>query len=126
MRVFYFICFFIFLFSCSNIDFVLQKNNEETNKLLHKTIVNIQGAPNNIIGEEIVRVFGMPKTNQYEVFVNFQEEKKNRIVNTNQVATKIEYQITGEYTLKKYGENCSLLKERVISKTISPNIKAES
>ena len=116
MRVFYFICFFACLFSCSNIDFVLQKNNEEANKLLHKTIVSIQETPNKIIGEEIVRFFGIPKTNEYEVFINFQEEKKNRIVNTNQVATKIEYQITGDYTLKKYGGHCTLLKEKFITK----------
>jgi len=104
-----------FLFSCSNIEFVL-KNNSVTNPLKEITEVLVDKNANPIVSEELTNFFGAPKTLKYKLVVSFSENTTNRVVKTNQVASKVDFEILLEYTLLNKTKNCIIVVDSSLSR----------
>ena len=109
-----------FVFSCSNIEFVL-KDNALTNPLKEKTMLLIDKNSEDRFVRGLYSRFGNNKTYEYILKTKFSENKENRIVKTNQVAEKIEYTIKVDYNVFYKTSECKIFNKTVISKfSITP------
>ena len=107
--------FLFFIFSCSNIEFVL-KENSETNPLKEKTVLlNDENSEERFI-RGLYSYFGNNENYEYILKTKFTERKENRIVKNNQVAEKIEYTLTVDYDLFYKTSECKIFNKTVISK----------
>ena len=104
-----------FVFSCSNIEFVL-KDNVLTNPLKDKTMLLIDKNSEDRFARELYSRFGNNKTYEYILKTKFSENKENRIVKTNQVAEKIEYTIEVDYSVFYKTSECKIFNKKIISK----------
>ena len=76
-----------FVFSCSNIEFVL-KDNSQTNPLKDKTILLMDKNSEERFVRGLYSYFGNKKEYDYILKTKFFEKKENRIIKSNQVAEK--------------------------------------
>jgi len=109
---------FIFLFivfSCSNIEFVLEKN-QNTNILRGKTALLIDTSTEEKFTRKLYSFFGNSEEFEYILKTNFLEKKENRIVKTNQVAEKIEYTLEADYELFYKTSRCKIFNKTIVSK----------
>ena len=104
-----------FVFSCSNIEFVL-KDNALTNPLKDKTMLLIDKNSEERFVRELYSRFGNNETYEYILKTKFSENKENRIVKTNQVAEKIEYTIEVDYNVFYKTSECKIFNKKIISK----------
>ena len=104
-----------FVFSCSNIEFVL-KDNVLTNPLKDKTMLLIDKNSEDRFVRRLYSRFGNNETYEYILKTKFSENKENRIVKTNQVAEKIEYTIEVDYTVFYKTNECKIFNKKIISK----------
>ena len=104
-----------FVFSCSNIEFVL-KDSDLTNPLKDKTMLLIDKNSEDRFARELYSRFGNNKTYEYILKTKFSENKENRIVKTNQVAEKIEYTIEVDYKVFYETSECKIFDKKIISK----------
>ena len=104
-----------FVFSCSNIEFVL-KDNALTNPLKEKTMLLIDKNSEDRFVRELYSRFGNNETYEYILKTKFSENKENRIVKTNQVAEKIEYTIEVDYNVFYKTSECKIFNKKIISK----------
>ena len=104
-----------FVFSCSNIEFVLKDKNP-TNPIKNKTVL----LPDKNSDERFVRglysYFGNSEKYEYILKTTFLEKKENRIVKNNQVAAKIEYTLEINYNLFYKTRKCKIYNKTIISK----------
>ena len=91
-------CFLLFVFSCSNIEFVLKDSNG-TNPLKNKTALLMDKGLEKRFVSRLYSYFGNNKNYEYILKTTFLEKKENRIVKNNQVAEKIEYTLEIDYDL---------------------------
>ena len=107
--------FFLFIFSCSNIEFLLKEDNQ-SNPLKDKTMLLI----NKNLEEKFIRglysYFGNNKKYDYLLKTEYLEKKENRIVKNNQVAEKIDYTLKVNYELFYKTSECKIFKKTIISK----------
>ena len=117
----YIACYFLlFIFSCSNIEFVL-KENKQTNPLKDKTILLIDKGSEEKFVRGLYSYFGNNEKYEYILKIKFLEKKENRIVKKNQVAEKIEYTLKVDYELFYKTSECKIFNKTVISKfSITP------
>ena len=95
----YLTCFFLlFVFSCTNIEFVL-KNNIQTSPLKDKTLLLVDKNLEERFVKGLYSKFGNNAKYEYILKTTFIEKKENRIVKNNQVAEKIEYTLEVNYDL---------------------------
>ena len=106
---------FFLVFSCSNIEFVLKKNNE-TNVLKNKTILLVDKNSDERFVRDLYSYFGNNEKYDYILKTKFSEKKENRIVKNNQVAEKIEYTLRVDYDLFYKSSECKIFKKTIISK----------
>ena len=112
----YIVCSFLFfVFSCSNIEFVL-KDNSQTNPLKDKTTLLIDKGTEEKFLRSLFSYIGNNKKYEYILKIKFLESKENRIVKKNQVAEKIEYTIEVNYDLFYKTTECKIFNKKVISK----------
>ena len=112
----YITCFFLFfIFSCSNIEFVL-KNNSEKNPLKEKTVLLNDKNPEERFIRGLYSYFGNSKKYEYILKTTFLEGKENRIVKNNQVAQKIEYTLKANYELFYKTSECKIFNKTIITK----------
>ena len=112
----YLICFFLlFIFSCTNIEFVL-KDNGQTNPLKDKTVLLMDKNLEKRFVQGLYSNFGNNEQFEYILKTTFIEKKENRIVKNNQVAEKIEYTLQAEYELFYKTLECKIFKKTIISK----------
>ena len=104
-----------FIFSCSNIEFVLKKNNE-TNPLKDNTTLLIDKNSEERFVRGLYSYFGNNKKYEYILKTKFLEKKENRIIKNNQVAEKIEYILEVDYDLFYKTSECKIFKKTIISK----------
>ena len=104
-----------FVFSCSNIEFVL-KDNVLTNPLKDKTMLLIDKNSEDRFVRGLYSRFGNNETYEYILKTKFSENKENRVVKTNQVAEKIEYTIEVDYTVFYKTSECKIFNKKIISK----------
>ena len=114
----YLICFFLlFIFSCTNIDFVL-KDDSQTNPLKGKTILLMDKNLENRFVKGLYSNFGNNKKYEYILKTTFIEKKENRIVKENQVAEKIEYILEVNYDLFYKTSECKVYNKTIVSKFV--------
>lgn len=104
--------FLIFLLSCSGIEFVL-KNNLEDNILQNNVLIVLEGEKNENFANHIYSSFGNNNKKEYILVTRFSEKKENRIVKSNQVAEKIDYEISVLYNLFYQTRGCEILKKTI-------------
>jgi len=114
----YLICFFLlFIFSCTNIDFVL-KDDSQTNPLKGKTILLMDKNLENRFVKGLYSNFGNNKKYEYILKTTFIEKQENRIVKKNQVAEKIEYTLEVNYDLFYKTSECKIYNKTIISEFV--------
>ena len=104
-----------FIFSCSNIEFVL-KDSSLKNPLKDKTALLVDKSSEERFIRSLYSNFGNNEKNEYILKTTFLEKKKNRIVKNNQVAEKIEYTLEVNYELFYKTSECKVYKKTIISK----------
>ena len=108
-------CFLLFVFSCSNIEFVLKDSNE-TNPLKNKTVLLVDKGLEKRFVSRLYSYFGNNEKYEYILKTTFLEKKENRIVKNNQVAEKIEYTLRVDYDLFYKTSECKIFNKTIISK----------
>ena len=112
----YLTCFFLlFVFSCTNIEFVL-KDNIQTNPLKDKTLLLVDKNLEEGFVKGLYSNFGNNAKYEYILKTTFIEKKENRIVKNNQVAEKIEYTLEVNYDLFYKTSECKIYNKTIISK----------
>ena len=112
----YIVCsLFFFIFSCSNIEFVLKDRNL-TNPLKDKTILLMDKNSEDRFVRGLYSYFGNNEKYEYILKTKFFERKENRIVKNNQVAEKIKYTLEVNYNLFYKTSECNIFNKTVISK----------
>jgi len=106
---------FFFIFSCSNIEFVLKDRNL-INPLKNKTSLLIDKNSEEKFIKGLYSYFGNNEKYEYILKTTFLEEKENRIIKNNQVAEKIEYTLEVDYDLFYKTSACKIFKKTIISK----------
>ena len=107
--------FLLFIFSCSNIEFVL-KDSGQSNPLKDKTLLSTDKNSEEKFVRGLYSYFGNNKKYEYILKTTFLERKENRIVKNNQVAEKIEYTLEINYELFYKTSECKIFKKTIISK----------
>jgi len=111
MRIYQlFFLFFFFLYSCSQIEFVLLEGESE-NPLKEKTNLIVTNSSSPIFKEQLVSFFGENIEKKFDLIINASEKKTNRFVEKSQAASKIDYEITINYWLINRQDNCTILKK---------------
>ncbi|MDC1054555.1 hypothetical protein OAU87_00570 [Alphaproteobacteria bacterium] len=106
---------FFFIFSCSNIEFLLSENNQ-TSTLKYKTALLIDKNSDERFVRELYSYFGNNEKYEYILKTSFLEKKENRIVKNNQVAEKIEYTLEVVYELFYKTIECKVFDKKITSK----------
>ena len=106
---------FFFIFSCSNIEFVLKDNNQ-TNPIKDKTMLLIDKNLDKRFVRGLYYYFGNNVKYEYILRTKFLERKENRIVKNNQVAEKIDFALEVDYDLFYETTECKIFKKTIITK----------
>ena len=107
--------FLFFIFSCSDIEFVLKDSNQ-TNPLKDNTTLLIDKNSEGRFVRGLYSYFGNNEKYDYILKTKFLEKKENRIVKNNQVAEKIEYTLEVNYDLFYKTSECKVYNKTIISK----------
>jgi hypothetical protein len=106
--------FLFFIFSCSNIEFVL-KNSSQTNPLKEKTMLLMDKNSEERFVSALYSYFGNNGNYEYILKTTFLERKENRIVKNNQVAEKIVYTLEVDYDLFYKTRECRVFNKKIIT-----------
>jgi hypothetical protein len=109
--------FFLFIFSCTNIEFVL-KDGSQTNPLKDKTILLMDKNLEKRFVKGLYSNFGNSEKYEYILKTTFIEKKENRIVKNNQVAEKIEYTLEVNYDLFYKTDECKIYNKTIVSEFV--------
>ncbi len=105
----------LLLVSCANIEFILSEDNND-NPFKNNTNLLVKGHNSEKLKERLFSFFGNNKKGDYILIANFSETKKNRLVRKNQVAEKIDYELTVDYDFFDKENSCTILNEKIITK----------
>ena len=111
--------FLFFIFSCSNIEFVLKDKNQ-TNPLKEKTMLLMDKNSEERFVSALYSYFGNNEKHEYILKTKLLEKKENRIVKNNQVAEKIVYILEVDYDLFYKTSECKIFNKKIISKFFLP------
>ena len=112
--------FLFFIFSCSNIEFVL-KDSIQTNPLKEKTMLSMDKNSEERFVSALYSYFGNNENYEYILETTFLEKKENRIVKNNQAAENIVYTLEVDYNLFYKTRECRIFNKTIISKfTFTP------
>ncbi len=115
MRLIFFkIIVFFSLISCSNINFLLD-TKEDSEFLKNKTYLYVSGWDNPVLKNALFLKVGEPTQNKFLLKAIVSEKQIKRSVGENQVAIKIDYKITVDYTLSDKTNTCPEIKNKQIS-----------
>ena len=106
---------FIFLSSCSKVDFIYSNNDELTNPLYERTNVTTIGINLAYLNSYIPVVFGNNKENSYNLLIEITETKTKSSVETNQAASNLRYVLRFKYTLISIEQDCEVFYKEIIS-----------
>ena len=105
----------LFIFSCSNIEFVLKDSNLK-NPLKNNIVLLVDKNSEERFMRGLYSNFGNNEKYEYILKTTFLEKKENRIVKNNQVAEKIEYTLEVNYDLFYKTIECKIYNKKIISK----------
>ena len=97
-----------FLAACSNIDFAYNAD-ELNNQLYNKTNIKITGDEIPFLNTIVLSKFGTSQNGPLDLEIDVSEKKTKIIIKTNQVSSKINYEIAINYILRKQTDKCTLL-----------------
>tara|TARA_S200000501_G_C20318226_1_gene523257 strand:+ start:56 stop:544 length:489 start_codon:yes stop_codon:yes gene_type:complete len=106
---------FIFVSSCSKVDFIYSNNDELTNPLYERTNVTTIGINLAYLNSYIPVVFGNNKENSYNLLIEITETKTRSSVETNQAASNLRYVLRFKYTLISIEQDCEVFYKEIIS-----------
>ena len=115
MKKFFFIFVFLFIISCSDIEFVYKENKNLINPLYEKTEVSTSGFSINFINSYLPMFFGRNKEDIFNLVINIDQNKTKRAVETNQVTSNLRYELKFTYTLILNEKNCVTFKKELLS-----------
>tara|TARA_Y100001970_G_scaffold87544_1_gene110514 strand:- start:12238 stop:12720 length:483 start_codon:yes stop_codon:yes gene_type:complete len=103
-----------FLFSCSGVDFVLEKDDNR-NRFKNKTLIVHEGENEQRFLGELFSYFGSGKGHDYILVTKFVESKNNIVVKKNQVAERVDYVLEVDYDLFYKKQDCRLFNKKISS-----------
>ena len=106
-KTFKLLLFFLVL-SCSNIEFVLEDDNLPK-QLKDQVTIIFNENQEEIFTRELFLVFGNNNNGNFILITSFSEKKENRIVKKNQVAEKIDYELSVNYELFYKNRECKII-----------------
>ncbi len=115
MKKLSFVILFVFLSSCSGVDFVYNNNQNITNPLYQKTKVTNTGVDINFFNSYVPMFFGENKENLYNLIIKIEEKKTKRSVETNQVTSNLRYELRFVYTLVSNEKDCVIYNKELLS-----------
>jgi len=104
----------LILTGCGKIDLLLLDNHDQ-NKLRGNTSVVLQGDPVQLFAEEVYSFFEDNQKGEYILITTISEKTENRLVKTNQVAEKINYEITVDYEVFYKSMSCNIFNKKIVS-----------
>tara|TARA_B100000963_G_scaffold316350_1_gene296091 strand:- start:668 stop:1156 length:489 start_codon:yes stop_codon:yes gene_type:complete len=112
-----FICLLLIFFttSCSKIEFVYKDNKNLINPLYKKTEVIMSGVDITYINSYIPMFFGKNEKDTFNLFINIEENKTKRAIETNQAASNVRYELRFNYILTSKTKNCSIFEKEILS-----------
>ena len=116
--------FFIFLYSCSNFDFVYKNNG--TGNEISITEILITGSSDDIIKKILSNKFLLnDESDGYRLSVNSKMETKSIVIENDQTASTVEIKYILSYDLFDHKKDCIVFKE-IIGTLSTYNSRAES
>ena len=115
MKLFFFkIVMFVFLASCSNINFLLD-TKDSSNFLKNKTSVYVSGWNSLVLKDILFSKIGSVDEKRFLLTIQASEKITKRSINENQVAQKIDYKITINYNLSDSSNKCPKITNKQVS-----------
>ena len=109
------ISIFLFLTSCSGVDFVYKDKKNITNPLYEKTNIDISGTELVFITTYLPMLFGDNKFNEFNLFIDIKEKKTKTFVEKNQVASNLMYELRFQYSLFSNTKECITYEKEILS-----------
>ena len=106
---------FMFIVSCSNIDFVYKENKNLLNPLYENTEVTTSGLDINFMNSYLPMFFGNKKEGRFSLLIEIEQNKIKRSVETNQATSKLKYELKFIYTLVLNEKNCVVFDKELVS-----------
>ena len=104
-----------FLFACSNIKFSYNED-ELNNQLYNKTNINITGDEIPFLNTIVLSKFGISQNGLLDLEINISEKKTKMVIKTNQVSTRIDYEIAINYILSNQFRKCIIITKKQYSR----------
>ena len=115
MRRLLLVFFYLFLTSCSNIEFIYKDKANLVNPLYQKTKVSTSGLDLNFINSYLPMFFGENKEDDFSLIIDIKESKTKRSVETNQATSNLRYEIKIHYTLISSNKDCVTYEKEISS-----------
>ena len=104
-----------FLLACSNIEFSYIE--DEVNKQLYnKNNIIITGDEIPFLNTIVLSKFGISQNEFLDLEINISEKKTKIVIKTNQVSTRIDYEIVINYILRNQSKKCTVLTKKQYSR----------
>ena len=109
------IFFFIFNFSCSQLEFVYSDKNEGLNPLYNKTNVTTSGLDLIKMKSYTKMMFGDDKEQEFNLYISVFEKKTKRSIETNQATSTLRYELRFDYKLVLNKDGCVVFNQELLS-----------
>lgn len=115
MIKFFCITLFFIITSCSNIEFVYDKNEKTINPLFEKTKVNASGVDIAYLNSFVPIFFGNNTDPLYDLIIVIEEKKTKNSVETNQATSNLRYELRFTYKLILKKQSCLVFEREIVS-----------
>ena len=115
MKNIFILIFFIYISSCSDIEFIYKENKNLVNPLYGKTKINVSGEELNFVRSYLAMYFGDKKEDLYNLSIKIEEKKTKRSVETNQATSNLRYELRFIYSLESNQNNCVTYEKELLS-----------
>ena len=105
----------LYMASCSGIEFVYKEQENLTNPIYNKTVVNLSGKEIPFTQRYISTYIGNGSDNIYSLGIRIAEEKIKRSVQSNQAVSKMDYNLEFVYSLRDLNKNCVVYEKSLFS-----------
>tara|TARA_B100002051_G_C16656985_1_gene597052 strand:+ start:627 stop:1124 length:498 start_codon:yes stop_codon:yes gene_type:complete len=111
-----FLIFFIFLSSCSGVEFVYKNDTNLTNPIYDKSYLSYSGEDIPALKRNAPLYFGGNKINDFSLNIEVKENKSKRSVQSNQAASKVDYTLVLSYKLIDNNMSCEVYNKKITSR----------
>ena len=115
MKKLFFITIFIFIISCSGIDFIYKEDKNLINPLYGKTEVGTSGLDINFMNSYLPMFFGNKNEDRFSLLIKIEQDKIKKSVETNQATSKLRYELKFIYTLILNEKSCVIFDKELVS-----------